>query len=42
MPNRKTDTNNNFAVSTDFRGDNHGYPGGDHAARERIVAAHRD
>jgi hypothetical protein len=42
MPNRKTDTNNNFAVSTDFLGGNHGYPCGDHAARERIVAAHRD
>jgi len=42
MPNRKTDTNNNFAVSTDFLGANYEYPCGDHAIRERIVAAHRD
>ena len=42
MPNRKTDTNNNFAVSTDFLGANYDYPCGDHATRERIVAAHRD
>jgi hypothetical protein len=42
MPNRKTDTNNNFAVSTDFLGANYDYPCGDHAARERIIAAHRD
>jgi hypothetical protein len=42
MPNRKTDTNNNFAVSTDFLGANFDYPCGDHATRERIVAAHRD
>jgi hypothetical protein len=42
MPNRKTDTNNNFAVSTDFLGANYDYPCGDHAARERIRAAHRD
>lgn len=42
MPNRKTDTNNNFAISTDFLGANYDYPCGDHATRERIVAAHRD
>jgi len=42
MPNRKTDTNNNFAISTDFLGANYEYPCGDHATRERIVAAHRD
>ena len=42
MPNRKTDTNNNFAVSTDFLGANSDYPCGDHATRQRIVAAHRD
>lgn len=42
MPNRKTDTNNNFAVSTDFLGANYEYPCGDHATRERIIAAHRD
>lgn len=41
MPSRKTDTNNNTAVSTDFIGGNAGYADGDYAARERIVAAHR-
>jgi hypothetical protein len=41
MPNRKTDTNNNFAISTDFIGANYAYPDADHAARERIVAEHR-
>ena len=41
MPNRKTDTNNNFAVSTDFIGANYAYPDADHATRERIVAEHR-
>jgi hypothetical protein len=40
MPNRKTDANNNFAVSTDYIGQNYGYPDGDYAARERIVADH--
>ena len=28
MPNRKTDTNNNFAISTDFIGQNWDFPGG--------------
>lgn len=41
MPNRKTDTNNNFAISTDYIGGNTAYPEADHAARERIVADHR-
>ena len=41
MPNRKTDTNNNFAISTDFIGASDAYPDADHATRERIVAAHR-
>jgi hypothetical protein len=41
MPNRKTDTNNNFAISTDYIGANDDYPEADHAARERIVADHR-
>lgn len=41
MPNRKTDTNNNCAVSTDFIGANYGYPEGDYAVRERIERAHR-
>jgi len=41
MPNRKTDTNNNFAISTDFIGANFAYPDADHATRERIAADHR-
>ncbi len=41
MPNRKTDCNNNFAVSTDFIGRNYDYADGDYATRDRIVAAHR-
>jgi hypothetical protein len=40
MPNRKTDTNNNFAVSTDYIGMNYEYPDGDYATRERIWKAH--
>jgi hypothetical protein len=40
MPNRKTDANNNFAVSTDFIGQNYTYPDGDYATRERIYHAH--
>ncbi len=42
MPNRKTDTNNNFAISTDNIGMNYGYPGGDYATRERIIQEHKD
>ena len=30
MPNRKTDTNNNFAISTDFIGQNWDYPDADY------------
>ena len=40
MPNRKTDTNNNFAVSTDYIGMNYDYPDGDYATREKIWKAH--
>jgi hypothetical protein len=40
MPNRKTDTNNNFAISTDNIGMNYDYPDGDYATRERIVREH--
>jgi hypothetical protein len=40
MPNRKTDTNNNHAVSTDYVGMNYAYPDGDYATRARIVRAH--
>ncbi|MGN6546495.1 MAG: FAD-dependent oxidoreductase [Aureliella sp.] len=42
MPNRKTDTNNNFAISTDFIGQNWEYPEADYATRERIWKAHED
>jgi hypothetical protein len=41
MPNRKTDTNNNFAISTDYIGASYAYPEAGHAERERIVADHR-
>jgi hypothetical protein len=40
MPNRKTDTNNNHAFSTDYIGGNYDYPEADYATRERIVADH--
>ena len=42
MPNRKTDANNNCAVSTDWIGRNHGYPNAADEERAQIVAAHRD
>ncbi len=42
MPNRKTDTNNNFAISTDFIGQNWDYPDADYATRARIWQAHED
>jgi hypothetical protein len=42
MPNRKTDTNNNFAISTDFIGQNWQYPDADYATRQRIWQAHKD
>ena len=40
MPNRKTDTNNKHAFSTDNIGANYDYPDGDYAARERIIRDH--
>jgi hypothetical protein len=40
MPNRKTDTNNHGAFSTDHIGANYEYPDGDYATRERIVKDH--
>ncbi len=42
MPNRKTDTNNNFAISTDFIGQNWDYPEADYATRAKIWRAHED
>jgi hypothetical protein len=41
MPNRKTDTNNNGAFSTDYIGGNYEYPDTDYARREKILADHR-
>lgn len=40
MPNGKTDTNNNFAVSTDFIGANYKYPEASYKEREKIIADH--
>lgn len=40
MPNGKTDTNNNGAVSTDYIGRNHKYPEASYAEREKIVNDH--
>jgi hypothetical protein len=42
MPNKKTDTNNNFAISTDFIGENYDYPDADYATRAKIWKAHED
>lgn len=41
MPNRKTDTNNNFGFSTDFIGQNYDYPEATYQRREEIVSRHR-
>jgi hypothetical protein len=40
MPNRKTDTNNNCAVSTDYIGANYRYPEADYAERDAIIREH--
>ena len=40
MPNRKTDANNNHAVSTDYIGFNHAYPEASDEERADILAAH--
>lgn len=40
MPNRKSDVNNNGAVSTDFIGGNHGYIGASDEDRQQIIAQH--
>lgn len=41
MPNRKTDINNRWAVSTNNIGMNYDYPDGDYATRERILEDHK-
>lgn len=41
MPNRKTDSNNNRAVSTDYLGANYDYPTADYETRAAIVAEHK-
>lgn len=40
MPNRKTDTNNNYGFSTDFIGQNYDYPEADYKTREQIFQRH--
>ena len=40
MPNRKTDTNNKRAISTDNIGMNYGYPDAGYAEREKIIKEH--
>jgi hypothetical protein len=42
MPNRKTDTNNNFGFSTDFMGQNYEYAEAGYEERERIILKHLD
>ena len=42
MPNRKTDTNNNFAISSDFIGQNWDYADADYVTRAKIWQAHED
>ena len=42
MPNRKTDTNNRTAFSTDFIGHNYDYPEASYAEREAIGQRHRE
>ena len=42
MPDRKTDANNNHAVSTDWVGRNHGYPDASDDERAAILAAHEN
>jgi hypothetical protein len=41
MPNRKTDTNNQGAVSTDFIGQNYAYPDASYEQRAAIIAQHK-
>lgn len=41
MPNRKTDINNRWAVSTNNIGMNYSYPEGDYAIRQHIIEDHK-
>lgn len=41
MPNRKTDTNNRLAFSTDFIGQNYDYPEASYTQRQQIAELHR-
>lgn len=41
MPNHKTDSNNNKAVSTDYIGGNYDYPNGSYEQRDEIYEKHR-
>ncbi|QDU80897.1 Xanthan lyase precursor [Polystyrenella longa] len=40
MPNRKTDTNNNYAISTDYIGMNFDYPNASYEERDEIFRQH--
>jgi hypothetical protein len=42
MPNRKTDSNNDSGISTDYIGMNYNYPEADYATRDQINKAHED
>jgi len=42
LPDRKTDTNNNGAFSTDYIGGSWNYPEADYKTREKIWQAHKD
>jgi hypothetical protein len=42
LPNRKTDSNNNGVVSTDYNGMSWDWPEADYAAREKIARAHEN
>ncbi|MFA6135184.1 MAG: FAD-dependent oxidoreductase [Phycisphaerae bacterium] len=42
LPNRKTDSNNNGVVSTDYNGMSWQWPEADHATREKIALAHEN
>ncbi len=41
LPNRKSDSNNDSGISTDYIGMNHDYVGASYAERERLREAHR-